>query len=146
MFTNLCFYFWISAVENIKPICEGVKVGVAGTIYDASAIVEGEGLMWLLVIPNHMDFLWWLNLLSEAWKYHRRRLTFTRWLYSYECFLILCPLAFTWKMLMANEKTIFQLKLDKNQFGIELLVCLCAPTEIGKIGNFGCIHVCLSWV
>lgn len=32
----------VDAVENIKPICEVEKVGVAGTIYDAPGIVARD--------------------------------------------------------------------------------------------------------
>ena len=36
----------VDAVENIKPICEVVKVGVAGTIYDVPGIVARSLLRW----------------------------------------------------------------------------------------------------
>lgn len=32
----------VDAVENIKPICEVEKVGVAGTIYDVPGIVARD--------------------------------------------------------------------------------------------------------
>nr|YP_010838087.1 ribosomal protein S7 [Apostasia shenzhenica]WGF19822.1 ribosomal protein S7 [Apostasia shenzhenica] len=43
----------VKAVENIKPICEVVKVGVAGTIYDVPGIVARDrqqslAIRWIL--------------------------------------------------------------------------------------------------
>ncbi|XP_074562067.1 small ribosomal subunit protein uS7m [Curcuma longa] len=43
----------VEAVENIKPICEVVKVGVAGTLYDVPGIVARDrqqtlAIRWLL--------------------------------------------------------------------------------------------------
>ena len=43
----------VDAVENIKPICEVEKVGVAGTIYDAPGIVARDrqqtlAIRWIL--------------------------------------------------------------------------------------------------
>ncbi|BAT09001.1 Os09g0519601 [Oryza sativa Japonica Group] len=34
--------FMVDVVDNIKPICEVVKVGVVGTIYDVSGIVARD--------------------------------------------------------------------------------------------------------
>lgn len=43
----------VDAVDNIKPICEVVKVGVAGTIYDVPGIVARDrqqtlAIRWIL--------------------------------------------------------------------------------------------------
>ena len=43
----------VDAVENIKPICEVAKVGVAGTIYDVPGIVARDrqqtlAIRWIL--------------------------------------------------------------------------------------------------
>jgi small subunit ribosomal protein S7 len=43
----------VDAVENIKPICEVEKVGVAGTIYDVPGIVARDrqrtlAIRWIL--------------------------------------------------------------------------------------------------
>ncbi|KAM0932100.1 ribosomal protein S7, mitochondrial [Dioscorea cayenensis subsp. rotundata] len=43
----------VDAVDNIKPICEVVKVGVAGTIYDVPGIVTRDrqqtlAIRWIL--------------------------------------------------------------------------------------------------
>ncbi|KAK8935568.1 hypothetical protein KSP39_PZI013971 [Platanthera zijinensis] len=45
----------VDAVENIKPICEVVKVGVAGTLYDVPGIVARDrqqtlAIRWIMFV------------------------------------------------------------------------------------------------